>query len=66
MKDKKENKAPNIAKLPDTEDLEFNTCSMYDCTGLIPAGITSESEADAYEELYPYVTPVSPPKKEDK
>ena len=32
-------------------------CSVYDCTGLIPSAITDESQAQAYEELYPYRVP---------
>lgn len=39
------------------EDLETNTCSAYDCTGLIPSAITDEEEIEAYEELYPYLSP---------
>lgn len=61
---RKNNKAPDVSALNDTEDLELNTCSAYDCTGLIPAGIKDVDEARAYEELYPYVTPPSPPKDE--
>ena len=36
---------------------EFFTCSGTDCTGLIPAGLVSEDEREAYEELYPSLTP---------
>lgn len=36
---------------------DFASCSSTDCTGLIPAGLNSQAEAEAYEELYPYVTP---------
>lgn len=36
---------------------DFFTCSGMDCTGLIPAGIESEDEWEAYEELYPSLIP---------
>ena len=36
------------------ETEEFFTCSG---TGLIPAGLVSEDEREAYEELYPSLTP---------
>ncbi|HEY8390872.1 MAG TPA: hypothetical protein VIL26_08020 [Clostridia bacterium] len=29
-----------------------NLASMSDCTGLIPSGIETDEQADAYEELY--------------
>lgn len=58
---KNKDKAPQVQARTDSDEQEFSTCSAYDCTGLIPAGITSESEAEAYEELYPYVTmPLQP------
>lgn len=62
---KNKDKTPDIEKQPDIDKMELNTCSVYDCTGLIPAGVTSEGEAQAYEELYPYITPPTP-QKEDK
>lgn len=34
---------------------DFTCCSGTDCTGLIPAGLTSDEEAEAYQELYPYM-----------
>lgn len=39
------------------EDYVFNSCSVYDCTGLIPSAITDENEAESYEEIYPYISP---------
>lgn len=61
---KNKDKAPQVQARTDSDEPEFSTCSAYDCTGLIPAGITSESEAEAYEELYPYVTaPLQPNNK---
>lgn len=41
------------------EDMELNSCSMYDCTGLIPTAIQNRAEAEAYESLYPYIAPAA-------
>lgn len=41
------------------DDMELNSCSMYDCTGLIPSAIKSRAEAEAYESLYPYIAPAA-------
>lgn len=41
------------------EDMELNSCSVYDCTGLIPTAIKNNAEAEAYESLYPYIAPAS-------
>ena len=60
---KNKNKLPDSVIQPNPDNLELNTCSTYDCTGLIPTGLTSEAEAEAYEELFPYITPPSPPNK---
>ncbi|MDY4671264.1 MAG: hypothetical protein SO415_14990 [Oliverpabstia sp.] len=38
-----------------TED--FFVSSSMDYTGLIPAGLVSEAQREAYEELYPSLTP---------
>ncbi|MBS6196084.1 MAG: hypothetical protein KH828_10950 [Clostridiales bacterium] len=37
---------------------DFFSCSATDCTGLIPAGIVSDAEREAYKELYPSLTPI--------
>lgn len=37
-------------------DVDIQTCSSTDCTGLIPALPESEAELEAYEDLYPYIT----------
>lgn len=45
-------------------DMEYNTCSSYDCTGLIPAIAQSDEEVENYQELYPFLpTGVTPDKK---
>lgn len=41
------------------EDMELNSCSMYDCTGLIPTAVKNRAEAEAYESLYPYIAPAA-------
>lgn len=41
------------------EDMELNSCSMYDCTGLIPSAVKNRAEAEAYESLYPYIAPAA-------
>lgn len=56
---KKQTKTPkNDSDITDIDsDIELNSCSAYDCTGLIPAAVTDESELESYEELYPYLSP---------
>lgn len=39
------------------DEYDLSSCSAYDCTGLIPASINDENEAESYEELYPYLPP---------
>lgn len=34
---------------------DLASCSTQDCTGLIPSGLDSEAELEAYEELYPFL-----------
>lgn len=46
------------------DDISFSTCSVYDCTGMIPSAIQNEGQADAYEEIYQYIAPPAPPKNE--
>lgn len=41
------------------DDMELNSFSMYDCTGLIPTAIKNRAEAEAYESLYPYIAPAA-------
>lgn len=53
-------KSKNITKKnieePDM-NLEYSTCSSYDCTGLIPREVDSFEEIENYEELYPFLPP---------
>lgn len=47
------------------EIFELNSSSVGDCTGLIPAGLNSDSELEAYNELYSFLPqPVSTEKKD--
>ena len=39
-----------------TDEEYFRVGSVQDCTGLIPAGLTDEEEAETYEEMYPYLS----------
>lgn len=49
-----EKKDKNLSK--NNYDVDIQTCSATDCTGLIPALPESEAELEAYEDLYPYIT----------
>lgn len=43
---------------PDIDiDEELNTCSTYDCTGLIPSAIKNDNEIESYESIYHYLPP---------
>lgn len=65
MTDKKKNETFKIKNKieksqPNADfDMELNTCSSCDCTGLIPRNAT-DSEIEAYEELYPYLPDSNP------
>ncbi len=59
-------KVPDYKEILTPNDLELNTCSNQDCTGLIPTAVKNPAEADSYEELYPYISGVSSfPVRED-
>lgn len=45
-------------------NLEFSTCSSYDCTGLIPTERDTDGVVENYEELYPFLPPIVEPKEE--
>lgn len=45
----------NYEDIPFDETLEMNTCSTYDCTGLIPSAVRDDAEMESYEDLYPYL-----------
>ena len=39
----------------DPWEIDIQSCSSMDCTGLIPSLPQSEAELESYEELYPYI-----------
>jgi hypothetical protein len=45
----------NYENTPFNDDININSCSTYDCTGLIPSAITDLDQLEAYEDLYPYL-----------
>lgn len=45
-------------------DVDIQTCSSTDCTGLIPAEPADEAERENYEALYPYITHAKNKKEE--
>ncbi len=60
------NRRKSKSVVPDTpdffendEDMELNSCSAFDCTGLIPSAVQNEAQAEAYESLYPYIAPAA-------
>ena len=50
------------AENKDEYDVDIQSCSAMDCTGLIPALPESEDELDAYNDVYQYQTPLVKPK----
>lgn len=49
----------NIFQKDDEDLLETPIASSTECTGLIPALPESEDELEAYEDMYPFITPAS-------
>ena len=47
-------------RIIDSYDYLGPAASATDCTGLIPSGLDSQAELDAYEELYPFTPPEAP------
>ncbi len=61
---KNEKKTVNVnplsnQELIDSYDYLASAASSHDCTGLIPSAPLSSAELDSYEELYPFLPPVS-------
>ncbi len=50
---------PYKEPFPEFDDLELNTISAQECTGLIPAKVENEAQEEAYEEIFPFVSPKS-------
>lgn len=55
-KNKKSNKRFNLSNIegPDM-NMEFSTCSSYDCTGLIPSEVVNQEEYENYDEMYQFL-----------
>lgn len=51
---KPSSESPATAK--NNYDIDLQTCSTTDCTGLIPALPETKDQLEAYEDLYPYIT----------
>ena len=45
-------------------DIDIQSCSATDCTGLIPARPATDEELKNYEELYPYLAKTTPDQQE--
>ena len=43
------------AENKDEYDVDIQSCSAMDCTGLIPSLPSSEAEIEFYDEMYPYL-----------
>lgn len=56
----KKNKHIKNEDIIDSYDYLSNAASTTDCTGLIPAGLTSKAELEAYESLYKFRPPELP------
>lgn len=57
-KNKKSNKRFNISNIEEPNmDMEFSTCSSYDCTGLIPFEVDNQEEYENYDEMYQFLPP---------
>lgn len=57
-KKKKFSKRFNISNIEEPDmDMEFSTCSSYDCTGLIPSEVVNQEEYENYDEMYQFLPP---------
>lgn len=55
-KNKKSNKRINVSNIEEPDmDMEFSTCSSYDCTGLIPSEVVNQEEYENYDEMYQFL-----------
>lgn len=55
-KNKKSSKRFNISNIEEPDmDMEFSTCSSYDCTGLIPSEVVNQEEYENYDEMYQFL-----------
>lgn len=55
-KNKKSSKRFNVSNIEEPNmDMEFSTCSSYDCTGLIPSEVVNQEEYENYDEMYQFL-----------
>lgn len=55
-KKKKSSKRFNISNIEEPDmDMEFSTCSSYDCTGLTPFEVVNQEEYENYDEMYQFL-----------
>ena len=55
-KNKKSNKRFNLSNIEEPNmDMEFSTCSSYDCTGLITSEVVNQEEYENYDEMYQFL-----------
>ena len=55
----KPEKTTENQRIIDSYDYLEKAVSSMDCTGLIPAPVQTDSELEAYQELYPFLTKAS-------
>lgn len=63
MKEKRKKDNPEII---DGYDYLGNSCSVMDCTGLIPSAPASQAERESYEEVYHYQPKAAPAQKKEE
>ena len=55
-KNKKSSKRFNVSNIEEPDmNMEFSTCSSYDCTGLIPSEVVNQEEYENYDEMYQFL-----------
>ena len=55
-KNKNSSKRFNVSNIEEPDmNMEFSTCSSYDCTGLIPSEVVNQEEYENYDEMYQFL-----------
>lgn len=55
-KNKKSSKRFNVSNIEEPDmNMEFSTCSSYDCTGFIPSEVVNQEEYENYDEMYQFL-----------
>ena len=55
-KNKKSSKRFNVSNIDEPDmNMDFSTCSSYDCTGLIPSEVVNQEEYENYDEMYQFL-----------